>query len=36
MIETFEKFDTIDCSDISTDFIRDILLEDLYEYSVFF
>jgi site-specific recombinase XerD len=32
---SFDSFDTIDCSDIKTDFIREILLDDLYEYLMY-
>lgn len=35
MIASFEEFDSIDCSDIDTEFIRDILLDDLYEYLMY-
>ena len=35
LMSSFEEFDNIDCSDIKTDFIRDILLDDLYEYLMY-
>ncbi len=35
LMESYDDFDVIDCSDITTDFIRDILLDDLYEYLMY-
>ena len=35
MIASFEEFDSIDCSEIDTEFIRDIMLDDLYEYLMY-
>ena len=34
-IESFENFDRINCNDIDTDFIRDIILDDMYEYLMY-
>ena len=34
-MESFENFDNINCSDIDTDFIRDIILDDMYEYLMY-
>ncbi len=34
-MESFENFDSINCSDIDTDFIRDIILDDMYEYLMY-
>ncbi len=35
LMDSFENFEEIDCSDISLDFIRDITLDDLYEYLMY-
>ncbi len=32
---SFENFDNINCNDIDTDFIRDITLDDMYEYLMY-
>ena len=34
-MESFENFDSINCNDIDTDFIRDIILDDMYEYLMY-
>ncbi len=34
-MESFENFDNINCNDIDTDFIRDIILDDMYEYLMY-
>ena len=34
-ISSYDDFDEINCSDINTDFIRNITLEDLYEYLMY-
>ena len=34
-MESFENFDNINCNDIDTDFIRDIMLDDMYEYLMY-
>ena len=34
-MESFENFDNINCNDIDTDFIRDIILDDIYEYLMY-
>ena len=34
-IESFDNFDNIECTDIDTDFIREILLDDMYEYLMY-
>lgn len=35
LMDSFDNFEEIDCSDISLDFIRDITLDDLYEYLMY-
>lgn len=35
LMESFDNFEEIDCSDIQLDFIRDITLDDLYEYLMY-
>lgn len=34
-MDSFENFDNINCNDIDTDFIRDIILDDMYEYLMY-
>ena len=34
LMDSFENFEQIDCSDITVDFIRDILLDDLFKHVV--
>ena len=34
-ISKYNEFDTVDCSDITLDFISNIMLDDLYEYLMF-
>ena len=35
LMDSFDNFEEIDCSDIQLDFIRDIKLDDLYEYLMY-
>lgn len=35
LMESFDNFEQIDCSDISLDFIKDIIIDDLYEYLMY-